>query len=118
MPTTLIGTVRYLFLGTERAGCRATMRTWTGSSWNGTTNAPSSRRRCGRRRDGAGCVVLISGEAGAGKSSVIRAALPTKIRTLVGHCDDATTRRTLGPFRDLAGSVGAELAGHWTPVTT
>lgn len=28
----------------------------------------------------------------------------------VGYCDDLATPRTLGPFRDLVGSVGAELS--------
>lgn len=29
---------------------------------------------------------------------------------LVGHCDDMSTARTLGPLRDLIGSVGADLS--------
>ena len=29
---------------------------------------------------------------------------------LVGYCDDLGTKRTLGPFRDLIGSVGTEVA--------
>ncbi|MFJ4934963.1 ATP-binding protein [Streptomyces pseudovenezuelae] len=64
--------------------------------------------------DGAGSVVLVSGEAGIGKSSLVRALpghLPAGTRILVGECDDLATRRPLGPFRDLIGSVGGELAG-------
>ncbi|MEU9187450.1 AAA family ATPase [Streptomyces sp. NPDC048484] len=63
--------------------------------------------------DGAGCVVLVHGEAGIGKSSLVKAmpgVLPATARVLVGECDDLATRRPLGPFRDLVGGVGAELA--------
>ena len=62
--------------------------------------------------DGAGAVVLISGEAGIGKSSLveaIRGVLPAEGRLLVGYCDDLATPRVLGPLRDLIGSVGTAL---------
>jgi DNA-binding NarL/FixJ family response regulator len=62
---------------------------------------------------GDGSAVLIHGEAGIGKSSLVdalRAQLPAEGRMLVGYCDDLATPRTLGPFRDLAGSVGAEFS--------
>jgi len=61
---------------------------------------------------GAGSVVLVFGEAGIGKSSVVetvRSQLPAEGRMLIGYCDDLATPGTLGPFRDLVGSVGAEL---------
>jgi DNA-binding NarL/FixJ family response regulator len=57
--------------------------------------------------------VLVFGEAGIGKSSLVeavRAQLPAEGRMLVGYCDDLATARTLGPFRDLVGSVGTELS--------
>lgn len=63
---------------------------------------------------GTGSVVLVSGEAGIGKSSmvgVLPGVLPRRGRLLVGYCDDLATPRVLGPFRDLVGSVGGELAG-------
>ncbi|GAA2304901.1 AAA family ATPase [Streptomyces kunmingensis] len=62
---------------------------------------------------GAGSVALVLGEAGIGKSSLVRALpgiLPPGARLLVGQCDDLATGRPLGPLRDLVGSVGAELA--------
>lgn len=62
---------------------------------------------------GSGSVVLVSGEAGIGKShliSEVRRVLPAGARTLLGRCDDLSTPRVLGPLRDLAGSVGADLA--------
>jgi DNA-binding CsgD family transcriptional regulator/tetratricopeptide (TPR) repeat protein len=61
---------------------------------------------------GAGSVVLIYGEAGIGKSSLveaIRGVLPAEGRLLVGYCDDLATPRVLGPLRDLIGSVGTAL---------
>jgi DNA-binding CsgD family transcriptional regulator len=62
--------------------------------------------------DGTGSVILISGEAGIGKSSLvqaIRGVLPADGRHLIGHCDDLATPRVLGPFRDLIGSIGPTL---------
>ncbi|MFG2500931.1 helix-turn-helix transcriptional regulator [Streptomyces sp. NPDC048441] len=66
----------------------------------------------GKAADGAGSVALVFGEAGIGKSSLVNAlpgALSAQARVLVGQCDDLATRRPLGPFRDLVGSVRAEL---------
>ena len=63
--------------------------------------------------DRHGSVALVMGEAGIGKSSLIealRSHLPAEGRMLVGYCDDLATPRTLGPFRDLVGSVGTELS--------
>ncbi len=62
---------------------------------------------------GTGRVLLISGEAGVGKSALVQAArgeLPVAGRALVSQCDDLIVPRPLGPFRDLDGSVGADLA--------
>jgi DNA-binding CsgD family transcriptional regulator len=52
---------------------------------------------------GAGSVVLVSGEAGIGKSSLLRAFLQVsadRARILHGACDDLIAPRTFGPLRD------------------
>jgi DNA-binding CsgD family transcriptional regulator/energy-coupling factor transporter ATP-binding protein EcfA2 len=62
---------------------------------------------------GDGSVVLLVGEAGIGKSSLLDAArsiLSDETRLLVGYCDDLATPRVLGPLRDLAGRVGTALS--------
>jgi DNA-binding CsgD family transcriptional regulator/tetratricopeptide (TPR) repeat protein len=62
---------------------------------------------------GAGSVVLVCGEAGIGKSSLVGAVpglLPPGGRLLMGSCDDLATPRTLGPFRDLVDVAGPPLA--------
>lgn len=54
---------------------------------------------------GHGVVVLISGEAGAGKSVFIRAFLDRlgiDVTSMIGGCDDLLAPRSLGPFRDMA----------------
>jgi DNA-binding CsgD family transcriptional regulator/tetratricopeptide (TPR) repeat protein len=59
---------------------------------------------------GHGSIVLMIGEAGIGKTSVIRAFLGTldqHVRVLHGTCDDLLAPETLGPLRDAArGSRG------------
>ena len=60
---------------------------------------------------GEGRMVSISGEPGIGKTALVRrfAGDLGDGRLLLGTCDDLSIPRPLGPFRDLAGSVSAEL---------
>jgi DNA-binding CsgD family transcriptional regulator len=61
---------------------------------------------------GEGSIMLIEGEAGIGKSSLIdavRSVLPAEGRLLLGWCDDLATPRVLGPLRDLREYVGRAL---------
>ncbi|WP_232667332.1 ATP-binding protein [Pseudonocardia sp. TRM90224] len=54
-------------------------------------------------RSGAGRVVLVTGEAGIGKSSLVRAlraGLEPGLRVLAGGCDDLLAPRALGPLWD------------------
>ncbi|MDT7574763.1 MAG: hypothetical protein QOH17_1096 [Pseudonocardiales bacterium] len=66
---------------------------------------------------GRGSTVLVSGEAGIGKTSVVRAFLRDaggRARLLVGACDDLLSPRTLGPLRDAARQAGGALAAALT----
>jgi hypothetical protein len=65
-------------------------------------------------RQGRGTTVLLSGEAGIGKTSLLRAfaaQVAPNARVLVGTCEDLLTPRPLGPFRDMARDAGGALAG-------
>jgi ATP/maltotriose-dependent transcriptional regulator MalT len=62
---------------------------------------------------GHGVVVLVHGEPGVGKSSLVRAylsQLPADTRMFVGACDDLITPRALGPLRDAVRWHGGPLA--------
>jgi len=63
---------------------------------------------------GTGTVVLVAGEAGVGKTALVRAfadgAARRGVRVLVGGCDDLVTPRTMGPLRDVAHELGGRLA--------
>ena len=56
---------------------------------------------------GSGRVVLLGGEAGVGKTALLRrfaAELASEARLLRGQCDRLATPRPLGPLFDIAGS--------------
>ena len=79
-------------------------------------------RSIAKARDGRGSLVLVSGEAGIGKTALVRAfcdAHRDGTRVLWGVCDPLFTPRPLGPLLDVAEVVGGELAelvqGRATP---
>jgi ABC-type branched-subunit amino acid transport system ATPase component len=66
--------------------------------------------------EGRSSVVLLLGEAGIGKTSVVRAFLDSvseRTHTLVGTCDDLLTPRTFGPLRDAAAQHPGPLADEF-----
>ena len=61
---------------------------------------------------GKGRLVLIGGEAGVGKTSLVRwfcANLPSGTTVLWGGCDPLSTPRPLGPLVDIAETAGGAL---------
>jgi DNA-binding SARP family transcriptional activator/tetratricopeptide (TPR) repeat protein len=55
--------------------------------------------------EGHGVVILVAGEAGAGKSALVRGFLDrlgSDVAVYLGGCDDLLAPRSLGPFRDMA----------------
>ena len=62
---------------------------------------------------GRGIVVLITGEAGSGKTALLHRLLDLSAASatvLCGGCDDLLAPRSMGPFRDLAQELPGELA--------
>jgi DNA-binding SARP family transcriptional activator len=65
------------------------------------------------RRESRGLFVLVSGEAGVGKTALTRHFCEEQgsdVRVLWGRCDALFTPRPLGPFVDVAESVGGAFA--------
>ena len=72
----------------------------------------SLRRTLAEVASGSGRLVLVAGEAGVGKTAVVRAFcadLAHEARVLWGACDPLFTPRPLGPFLDLAANANGEL---------
>ena len=64
--------------------------------------------------DRNGHLVLVSGEAGAGKSALVQELLDhhlTGAQVLLGRCDDLFAPRPLGPLADIARAHPGPLAG-------
>jgi DNA-binding SARP family transcriptional activator len=64
-------------------------------------------------RRGRGSVVLVSGDAGVGKSALVAGVLAAvaddgldAVTALLGSCDDLVAPRSLGPFQDMVTSAG------------
>ena len=65
------------------------------------------RDRARQAADGRGSVVLVAGEAGVGKTELLRAlADGARLPVLSGLCDSLRTPRPLGPLRDVAAELG------------
>ncbi|HEX5618875.1 MAG TPA: LuxR C-terminal-related transcriptional regulator [Solirubrobacteraceae bacterium] len=64
------------------------------------------------RGTGRGQLILLAGEAGAGKTAVVRAfeARQRAVTVHTGACEALFTPRPLGPLLDIAAEVGGELA--------
>jgi DNA-binding CsgD family transcriptional regulator/tetratricopeptide (TPR) repeat protein len=63
-------------------------------------------------RTGTGRLVLVGGEAGVGKTALLRtfgAALADRSRVLVGACDPLFAPRPLAPFVDIAAQTNGSL---------
>ena len=69
---------------------------------------------------GRGRLVLVAGEAGVGKTSLVRRfcdELPGEASLLWGGCDALATPRPLGPFLEIAEGGGTGIAGVLDPWT-
>jgi DNA-binding CsgD family transcriptional regulator/tetratricopeptide (TPR) repeat protein len=66
----------------------------------------------GAAAGGDGRIIVVTGEAGIGKTSLVNRFLRDRgsgTRVLVGTCDDLSIPRPLGPVHDIAGTVSGPL---------
>jgi predicted ATPase len=65
----------------------------------------------GRAREGHGSTIVVSGEAGIGKTTLVEHFLATMpdARVLWGACEALFTPHALGPLHDMARSAGGRL---------
>lgn len=66
-----------------------------------------------RAATGEGNLVLVGGEAGVGKSALVRhlcSNVPRGTRAAIGLCDPLSTPRPLGPLLDIANTLNGTLA--------
>ena len=52
--------------------------------------------------NGVGSLLVLAGEAGAGKSALVRDVLTPGVGSVWGYCEPLATPRPLGPFLDIA----------------
>jgi DNA-binding CsgD family transcriptional regulator/tetratricopeptide (TPR) repeat protein len=67
--------------------------------------------RLGAAHAAGGRLVLLGGDAGAGKTALVRRFLAgIEVHTFVGGCDHLSTAEPLGPFADIAGDCPRDVA--------
>lgn len=72
------------------------------------------RRSLDAEARATGRIVLIRGEAGIGKTSLVEAFVedcPPDVDVLWGLCDGVSTPQPYGPFEDMADALGVEFRG-------
>ncbi len=76
-------------------------------------DGPMARLRAAvdEAKSGAGRIVLVTGEAGVGKTALVESVKETcDVRVWSGSCEQLFTARPLGPLADIASKMGGRLA--------